>query len=589
MKSKRILCFLLLSVLLISVCCSSFVSSASVYYVNGQAKTTPGQTRTYIPLEEYNYAWIDDVVVRDSSSSVTPLTLVPVTDYPYSHTLPEFIKECNNYTSLFNASEQVLESTFVTSLKTMYYSLIATGVVKENNSVMRQYNEEHGIVYPFIESDLTQMYTAIVYVSLKTDLYSAILDKQIDIPRGTTVEGAIVMILSTICDMNIPATVNSLSSFSYMFAEDYVVDEEKYPVSEEPTEAEVYYWVQLAAADNAGYSVPKDVPYSAVTSEQEEYVMYAYYASILTNKYGVMIDPLLLRGALLSNDKDTRVPELVLKAMLDDVSISYTKNESMADLFEKAKKEGFFDLEAEFYTDIYDYQVYVTPESEQVWFTSYLIADQLLDGDENYAEMFVNGESVGNTITTGVKLADTTDTKVVIEVLYDDGVRNDKATYSFVIKKDYNASDINGNLVIDIADPVDSVLDSLSGAADKYMEGVEIPTAPTTNVSGGNTLTTYAVNGTTSANKFETYPTDANGNVIGNSDALGTTAQEQTTVQVLDRTLAETVKENPEYVATPIGLLAVGASAGYIFFRRRKNELELEEDLDINIDDVEVE
>ena len=46
--------------------------------------------------------------------------------------------------------------------------------------------------------------------------------------------------------------------------------------------------------------------------------------------------------------------------------------------------------------------------------------------------------------------------------------------------------------------------------------------------------------------------------------------------------------KNPEYVATPIGLLAVGASAGYIFFRRRKNELFAEDNNDIKVDDVEI-
>ncbi len=588
MKSKRLLCFILTSMLLISACCGSFVSLASVYYENGQAKATPGQTKTYVPLEDYNYAWIDDVVVRDSSSSVTALTLVPVTESPYSHTLDQFVEECNNYTSLFNASEEVLESTFVTSLKALYYSLIASGVITETNTAMRTYNEEHGIVYPFVESELTQMYTAIVYVSLKTDLYGAILDKQIEIPRGTTVEGAIVSILSSMCNMNVPANVNSLSSFTYLFAEDYVVDEKKYPVSDEPSETEVYYWVRLAAADNAGYSVPTDIPYSAVTAEQEEYVLYAYYASILTQRYEVMVDPLLLRAALLSGEKEKKIPELVLKAMLDEVSISYEKNETTESLFEKAKTEGFFDLEAEFYTDIYNYRVYVSPENEQVWFTSYLVADQLVDGDIDCAETYINGNKVKNTSTTGVKLDNDTETTVVIEVLYDDGERSDKATYTFVVEKNANAADVNGNLNIDIADPIDSVLDSLSGAADNYMTGVEIPTAPTTKPNGSNTITTYPVNGIGSGNKFETYPTDANGNVIGNSDALTTAKQEQTTVQVLDKSLTETVKENPEYVATPIGLLAVGASAGYIFFRRRKNELFAEENNDIKVDDVEI-
>lgn len=591
-KSKKIFSFILLFVMLISVCCGSFVSSASVYYVDGQPKTMPGQTKVYVPIENFNYAWADDIVVRDSSSSVTPLTLIPLTDNPYSHTLEEFVEECNNYTSLFNASEEVLESTFVTSLRTMYYTLIATGVIKENNTDMRKYNEEHGIVYPFVESDLTQIYTALVYVSLRTDLYSAILDEQIDIPRGTTVEGAIVAILSKVCKMEVPATVDSLSTFAYLFAEDYVLEEEKFPISENPTESEVYYWIQLAAADNAGYSVPVDVPYGSISKEQQEYVTYAYYASILTNKYEVMIDPLLLRAALLSSEKETKVPMLVLKAMLDDVSVSYSKNESSSSLFEKAKAEGFFDLENEFYTDIYKYEVHVTPENEKIWFTTYLVANQLVDGNVDNAKTYINGELVNNTTTVDVALIEGTVTKVVIDITYYDGGRNDKASYTFNIIKDSNASDINGNLSIDVGDPVNSVLGSLSDSADNYLAGFDLPTLPNPTKAEGSSSnhTTYAINGATdSGSKFETYPTDENNNIINNANALSTTkAEEQTTIQVLDKSLAQTVKENPEYVATPIVLLSFGASAGYIFFRKRtEDEYNLAND-DVEVDDIDI-
>ena len=40
---------------------------------------------------------------------------------------------------------------------------------------------------------------------------------------------------------------------------------------------------------------------------------------------------------------------------------------------------------------------------------------------------------------------------------------------------------------------------------------------------------------------------------------------------------AETIKENPVVVAAPAGLLALGASAGFIFYRRRKDDTDTDE------------
>ena len=105
MRFKKILSFMLSTMVLAAVCCSSFVSSASVFYIDGNAEVCPGTTKVYVDKKDYNYAWIDDVVMRDSSSSVVPLVLHPVTNYPYSHTADEFVDECNNYAALFNTSD----------------------------------------------------------------------------------------------------------------------------------------------------------------------------------------------------------------------------------------------------------------------------------------------------------------------------------------------------------------------------------------------------------------------------------------------------------------------------------------------------
>ena len=73
------------------------------------------------------------------------------------------------------------------------------------------------------------------------------------------------------------------------------------------------------------------------------------------------------------------------------------------------------------------------------------------------------------------------------------------------------------------------------------------------------------------------YSTDAFGNIV-TTQGLD---YEQTTIEkqsIIDKTV-ETVKENPEVVVAPTGLIAVGALAGYLMTKKhRDSEAYLEED-----------
>lgn len=601
-RCKKTLSVLLLIVILTAFCCSPFISSASVFYIDGSASVCPGTTRTYVDPENYNYAWIDDVVMRSSSSSVVPLVLHPLSDYPYSHTAEEFVFECNNYAQLFEASKTILQSTFMKTLKTTYYTLLASGKITSSEPEMRAYNESRGITYPFDSTLTTHMYTTIVYALLKTDIASAVLKQEIEIPRGTSVEGAIVIYLSKVCGMNVPSSVSSIEGFSYLFANEYVLEGSGLPVSKEPTEQEVYYWVRVLAADKQGYEVDKTTPYIEVTQEQENAVKYAYYASILTSKYEVYVSPELLEKALMSSDSENELPKLVLKSMLDDVNTKYTDDESLQSLFEKAKQDGYFDLKDGFYTDIYNYDVTVSDDSTEVWFTAFLVADQLTNGNLANAKTYIDGTLVSNSSTNSVKLTSNATTfKVKIEYTDAQTNRNDSAEYTFTVKKSSAGSNVVGGVEVDLGKPVGDIIDSAGNAVAGYVDNGK--TSDTDYVSSDSTAAdttssadttafspeTYAIEDMSEihSNFFETYPTDENGNVIVTQDPLATTKETSTEqAQNVFSGVTQTIKDKPEYVATPIGLLAVGASAGYIFLKKRKNDEVVIENADI--DDVEI-
>lgn len=586
MRFKKILSFMLSTMVLAAVCCSSFVSSASVFYIDGNAEVCPGTTKVYVDKKDYNYAWIDDVVMRDSSSSVVPLVLHPVTNYPYSHTADEFVDECNNYAALFNTSDGILQSSFYKTLSTAYYTLLASGAIKSDEQAMRAYNESQGITYPYSQNSMTHIYTTLVYALLKSDIASSVLKQQVDIPRGTTIEGAVVAYLSKVCGMNVPATVDSIEGFAYLFANQYVLEEANLPVSKDPSKDEVYYWVKVLAADKQGYSVSKTTPYAKVTQEEEKDVTNSYFASILTTKYGVYISPDLLETALLG-DKETNIPKLVLKSMLDSVNTKYSNSESIDSLFDKAKQEGFFELEDDFYSDIYDYEVTVSNDSTEVWFTAFLVADQLVDGSLTYAKTYINDKLVDNSSTNSIRLTGAS-TKFTVRIEYSDSKRYNKAIYTFTVNKNAAGSDTVGGISVDLDQPIGNILNSVEDSVNGYIQNGNSSNGAVSTPNYSSNNTTYAVNGNSSL--FETYPTDANGNVLVTSDPLATTEKaQQNTTSVLSG-VTQTIIDKPEYVATPIGLLAVGASAGYIFFRRRKNDEVIIENENIDDpDDIDIE
>lgn len=597
MRCKKALSIMLSVLVLVALCCSSFISSASVFYIDGNAAVCPGTTKNYVEPEDYNYAWIDDAVMRDGSASVVPLVFHPVTDYPYSHTAEQFVSECNNYSKLFDTSSTILQSSFTKTLKTTYYTLLASGAIKSSEQEMRAYNESQGITYPFEQTAETRMYTTIVYALLKTDIASAVLKQEIEIPRGTSVEGAVVVYLSKVCGMDIPSSVSTIESFSYLFADKYVLEGTDLPVSKNPTQQEVYYWIRVLAADKQGYEVDKTTPYVQVSSSQEEQVKYAYYASILTTKYDIHISPELLKQALRGGNANEEVPKLVLTSMLDDVNTEYSRNESISSLFDKAKEDGFFDLEDDFYSDIYDYEVTVSDDSTEVWFTAFLVADQLTDSSLENAKTYLNGKLVSNSSTNSVKLTSAS-TKFTVKIEYTDEEtgRNDEATYTFTVKKSSDGSNVVGGVSVDLNKPVGDILSSAENAVGGYIQdGKSDDTVFSDPYSTTSAQTTYPIADSSKysemhSNFLETYPTDSNGNVVVTQDPLATTKEETTqeAKSVLSN-VTQTIKDKPEYVATPIGLLTVGASAGYIFLRRRKEENVIIENADIDdidLDDI---
>lgn len=601
MKKLVALALSLMIIFALAVC--PLTASAIVTSYSGTLTVLPGNTRSSSP--EYNYAWLDNLVVRDDAMAVTSKTITPKpTDHPGSHTYDEFIIEAEQYTTLFELNENTVVAAYNEITQAMYYLIVAMNMT-DGLDEMRDYIASYGIRLPANEDIEDKTAIAVIYATLKYDAIYALYEKEVEIPQGTSLDGAMVIILSALTNTTLPSGIDTLTGMAVNTMKQYVTQFDELPISMNPSPEEVFHWAKVVTAALNDYQVPLTV-FDEATTAQKEYVDYAYYASIINTVYDVTINPINLMVATQSED-ELAVQKLIMQTMLQEKGVDFDYGMSAEKLFALAEANGCFALEDELYSDVLNYEIVVAETTEKIWFTPYPLAEQLEGGSNEFLTIKLNDKKVEPNSTTSLDLyTSLKEEKILLSVNYDDGTRNDTAVYEFRIIKDASLNDENtvqseNNLVAEIEKFVNTIvpdkdseagqkIDSVFAAIDdKVQENIE--TAPQAvegllTTYGVEENTTYAV--TTEGTSGETterfdfeyleeligdvYATDENGNIVTKATISGTTQPEQSDENVFEKA-AETVKENPEIVVAPTGIITLGSLAGYFLSKRHRDTL----------------
>ena len=594
---KKLLGLTLAVLMIISICiCPAFASSETSSIASALA-VDPGNVRWEDP--EYNYAWLDNMIIRDDDMAATQAHIIPKpTDYPYSHTYDMFIKEASDYAKLVTYDAETASAAYDEIINVIYYYVVAMGMT-DDIDVMKQYLVQQGIRLPSNSSAGEKGEIAVVYAAIKYDALYTLYGKKVSFPVGTTLDGAIVTILSAFMGVEVPSGIDNISGFALLCTKDYVASFEDIPLSEDPSEEEIFHWAKVILAVTSGdYQVPVEV-YPETTPAQREYVDYAYSASIISDVYDVKIDPAKLIAAMQSSDQ-LAVQKLILHTMLDEKTVDYPSDMRCQELFDLACKNGCFMLEEEFYTDVMKYEIEVAQDREKIWFTPFPLAGVLEGTNEEYLSITLAGKSVAPSSTTAIVLnPELKSETVILEVYYNAPDNQDIAVYEFNIVKNPALNgernpEIKNDMVAEVEQYVNAIVPTDSEKAQQIIGGIfqgvdsafQSGNNTTTSVSvGDGILTTYAANNTTTnygvgttADGYDfdyldellsgVYVTDAFGNVITTEGFY----YEQTTEKqsIIEKTV-ETVKENPEIVAAPTGLIAVGAFAGYLMTKKHRD------------------
>lgn len=598
MKKALTLILALTMILALAVCPVSAAYSSVSSLI---PKLDPGETRRET---EYSYAWLDQLIIRDDATAVVATTVVPKpADYPYSHTYEEFIEEVKQYAALKDLNENTVASSYEELMSLVYYSVVALGMT-DDYEVMEEYLRDYGITIPDEPDGQDKINTAVVYAALKYDAVYAIYGKKVSIPVGVSLDSASVIIFSALSGIMLPSGVTSFPGLAVHTVKSYVNNFDDLPISKNPDAAEVFHWAKVIVASSADsneddvgdYEVSK-IAYDLIHPDDKLYIDNAYFATILNTAYDVTLDADAL-GAAVESSNETAIQRLVLETMLSEKNVRINSNMNTKEVFELACENGCFNLEEEFYSDVFNYDITIAQEREKIWFTPFSVADQLDGGSVKATSMTLNGIPAGHNTTTGIALdpAKSNET-IVLTVDYNDGMRVQSANYTFNIIKDKalngTTSQSDNNLVAAVESMAGSVNPSGNDKVNEIIGGVvdyaqnelpEFATAP-----NGEVLTTFGysegqnvegdVIGNTDGHEFGylqdlldgKYATDADGNILTTKGASFVGVEDEDNGESFVQKATTVVKENPEIVAAPTSIIALGALAGYLMTRKHRD------------------
>lgn len=585
-----------LAVLMIIIMALPMSASAVVVSLDDGLALNPGNTRN--PNPEYNFAWIDQLFVRTDDMAVVPATLTPTpSDNPYSHTYEEFLEECDRYIALNSLDENAMDNIYSAIVEMVYYTVVSSGMT-DNFDKMCAVLTASGIELPDEATKEDRMKIGIVYAAIEFNAIYTIYDKPIDLPAGISLDAALTLIIGSLTGVTVPSGVDSAAGLGVQAVKQYLGDFAYIPLSDNPTTEELFYYLKVVVITENAENVPL-TKYNKVTQADKEYVDYKYFATILSMAYDVEVDYSALYTASNSESKYA-VHRLVLETMLTEKGVVAPETASTEKLFNLACKNGYFALEQEFYSDVLSYKLEVSPECEKIWFTPITIGDQLNGGNKAPLTLYLQGVTVAPGSTTSTPL-DTSKEKEVIflEVNYDDGNRKDVALYEFTIIKNPDLKGIEGTGVVgQVQDFVNSVVPTDNEKASQIVESIfsgigvtqgqsvsytysqdTLTTYGNEPVSSGDTSTTNYYNADYLGQLLEgVYETDAFGNVVTTKTYTVTTESSENEGGSFLQQVTQTVAENPEIVAAPTSLIALGGLIGFMMNKKHKDSLRLEDE-----------
>ncbi len=332
--------------------------------------------QTQYAYSENNVSWLRKLVIKEDMLSVqgiaTQSELNPVTSYPYITDAAHFKAEVEECIKTYTLDEESQRAAYLYLLE----QIGALTIISEptvSNQTKADWLREKGIVITAedeADAERTLMISAL-YAMMRNDLYYVYKGEHLEIAAGTPLEEALVQYIKALSGNSVSLTafmVRFFGSDKLLTLEDYIFYTSLMSLyvngyisaSEVRTveRKEVFKRVAIMTIRQYGLSIDSE---NATQQELTD----KYLTAMLGTQYNVSLDP----DSLLKAQKKQTIPYYILQRMAREdvnITISHTKY-SFDQCFDIVlRKTDRFNLEKEFYSDIYEYDVYLKAKRSNI-------------------------------------------------------------------------------------------------------------------------------------------------------------------------------------------------------------------------------
>ncbi len=442
----------------------SFLVMASTVIVSASAKKFAAQINTNLGVqtqyayEENNPSWLRQLVVKENMLSVdgivTEKALYPVSKYPYITDAPSFKEEVEEYAKYYTLDEESQKAAYIY----VFQQLGAMSIIADPDATDQSKAEwlrEQGVIITKEDEEDPESILMIsaLYALWKNDFFYVIEGERITIPPGTKLEAALMMYMVAFGndDRSLIAFVNKYFNITEIISlEDYVyytalfaLYTNGYVSSREIVTLprnEVFRRLAIMSISNSGIAID-------ASSASDEEIQIKYMAAMLGTQYDVTLDP---DSVFKANRNKTLAFYIIQRMAYEDKKLALSSSKYT---YEQAfdivlKKTNRFDLEKEFYSDIYEYDLHLDHFRELIYINPTPI-------DNGYLTVKINDKKVNLNQYAKVPLnADPTQI-ILIDVQYN-GTTKQNTTYRLNVYQgttppdDQNVTGIVSNVGVDI-------------------------------------------------------------------------------------------------------------------------------------------
>ena len=408
------------AILVVASCFSIFTVTASAKKFAKKINTNIGVSTQYA-YENNNPSWLRKLIVKENMLSVdgivTEKAMHPVTSYPYITDAPCFAEEVNEYVEIYTLDEESQKAAYIY----VFQQIGALSIIADPDATDKSkadWLREQGVIITDEEEKDPESILMIsaLYALWKNDFFYVLEGDRITVPPGTKLEAALMMYMVAMGDddRSLIAFVNkyfniteiiSLEDYVFytclfaLYTNGYVNSREIATISRN----EVFRRLAIMSISNSGIAVD-------INTASDEEIQIKYMAAMLGTQYNVTLDP----DSVFKANRNNTIPYYIIQRMAYEdkglalSSAKYTYEQAFDIVLKKTNR---FDLEKEFYSDIYEYNIYLDYFRELIYINPTPI-------DNAYITVKINDKTVDLSQYAKIPLTNESAQVVMVNVKY---------------------------------------------------------------------------------------------------------------------------------------------------------------------------